>query len=88
MLVHNKLEHQDADIGGVRSAIQEQLDSLSFAGRLWQIFRAIISGALKDLREVFVCSVDTVMQTIDERVNEFFIRSLQLDAFTIRLEYD
>ncbi len=88
MLVHNKLEYQDADIGGIRSDIQEQLDSLSFAGRLWQIFRAIISEALKNSQETLVCSVDTVMQTIDERVNEFFIRSLQLDAFTLHLEYD
>jgi hypothetical protein len=30
--------------------MQDQLDSLSFAGRLWQIFRAIISGTLDDLQ--------------------------------------
>jgi SRSO17 transposase len=88
MLVHNKLEGQDSRIGGIRSQIQDQLDSLSFAGRLWQIFRAIISGALSDLQEVLGCSADTVMQTIDERVNEFFISSLQLDAFTMRLEHE
>lgn len=88
MLVHHKLEYQDADIGGIRANIQDQLDSLSFAGRLWQIFRSIISGALSDLQESLRCSVDTVMQTIDERVNEFFVRSLQLDAFTMQLEYD
>ena len=88
MLVHNKLEYQDARIADVRSNIQEQLDTLSFAAKLWQIFRAIISGALGDLRNVLGCPVDTVMQTIDERVNEFFVRSLQLDAFTLRLEYE
>jgi len=88
MLVHNKLEYQDARIADVRSNIQEQLDTLSFAGKLWQLFRAIISGALGDLRNVLGCPVDTVMKTIDERVNEFFVRSLQLDAFTLRLEYE
>jgi hypothetical protein len=85
ILVHNKLEYQHAHIGGIRSNIQDQLDSLSFAARLWQIFRAIISGALSDLQEVLGCSAGAVMQTIDERVNEFFTRSLQLDAFTCQL---
>jgi hypothetical protein len=84
----NKLEDQDSRIGGIRSQMQDQLDSLSFAGRLWQIFRAIISGTLDDLQATLGCSVDTVMLAIDERVHEFFIRSLQLDAFTMRLEYE
>ena len=41
MLVHNKLKDQESRIGEIRSQIQEQLDSLSFAGRLWQIFGSI-----------------------------------------------
>ncbi|RLJ17875.1 hypothetical protein DJ030_12780 [bacterium endosymbiont of Escarpia laminata] len=88
MLVHHKLEYQDARIGDIRSQIQEQLDSLSFAGRLWQLFRAIISGTLKELETTLGCSVDTVMLAIDKRIHEFFIRSLQLDVFTMRLEYE
>ena len=88
MLVHNKLEDQDCRIGELRSQIQDQMDTLSFAGRLWHIFRAINSGALGELRETLGCSAETVMQTIDERVNEFFVCSLQLDAFTMRLEYE
>ncbi len=88
MLAHNKLEDRDSRIGEFRSQIQDQMDTLSFAGRLWRIFRAIISGALGDLQETLGCSADTVMQTIDDRVNEFFVRSLQLDTFTMRLEYE
>ena len=88
MLVHNKLENQDARIGEIRSQIQDQLDSLSFAARLWQLFRAIISGTLNELQETPGCSAGTVMRAIDKRVHEFFIRSLQLDAFTMRLEYE
>jgi len=87
MLVHNKLEDQDARIGDIRSQVQEQLDALSFAGRLWQIFRAIISGTLSELQTTLSCSVGTVMLAIDQRVHEFFIRSLQLDTFTMQLEY-
>ncbi len=88
MLVHNKLEGQDDRIGDIRSRIQDQLDSLSFAGKLWQIFRAIISGTLNELQATLGFLVDDVMLAIDKRVIEFFIRSLQLDTFTMRLEYE
>jgi hypothetical protein len=88
MLAHYKLKEQDSCIGEIRSQIQEQLDSLSFAGRLWRIFRAIISGTLSELRRTLGCSVKTVMLAIDERVHEFFVHSLQLDSFTMRLAYN
>ena len=88
MLVNNKLEDQDAHVGEIRSQIQDQLDSLDFAGRLWQIFRAIISGALTELQATLCCSVDTVMLAVDKRIHEFFVRSLQLDTFTMQLEHE
>jgi len=88
MLMHNKLAGHESRIGDIRSTIQEQLDTLSFAGRLWQLFRSIISGALHELRKRLGCSKEFIMEMIDERVNTFFIRSLQLDAVTLRLEYE
>lgn len=88
MLVYNKLTHQDARIGDIRSEIQKQLDALSFAGQLWQLFRAIITGTLREIKKELGCSVKSVMDAIDQRVEEFFIRSLQLDAFTMNLEYE
>jgi hypothetical protein len=75
-------------LAGIRSNIQDQLDTLGFAGRLWQLFRTIIAGALSDLQEILGCSVEGVMQAIDERIKEFFVRSLQLDTFTMRSEYE
>jgi len=88
ILVHNKLEDENYRVGEIRSQIQEQLDSLNFAGRLWQIFRAIISGTLKELRKMLGCSVDTILLAIDKRIHEFFVSSLQLDTFTMKLEYE
>ncbi len=88
MLVHNKLAGHENRIGDIRADIQDQLDTLNFAGRLWHIFRSIISGALHDLGETLECSKETLMEMIDERVNTFFVRSLQLDAITLRLEYE
>ncbi len=88
MLVQQQFVDQAARIGDIRSQIQDQLDSLSFAGRLWQLFRAIISGTLNELKATLGCSADTLMLAIDQRIHEFFIHSLQLDAFTMRLEYE
>ncbi len=61
---------------------------LSFAGRLWQIFRSILSGALHALRKSLGCSRENIMEIIDEQIHTFFVRSLQLDAMTLRLEYE
>ena len=88
MLVQQQFVDQAARIGDIRSQIQDQLDSLSFAGRLWQLFRAIITDTLNELKATLGCSADTLMLAIDQRVHEFFIQSLQLDAFTMQLEYE
>lgn len=88
ILLHGTLKQQDVHIGAIRSEIQDQMNALSFGAKLWQLFRAIISDALSDLQHVLGCSADTVMRAVDERVKEFFTRSLQLDAFTMRLEYE
>jgi len=61
---------------------------LSFAGRLWQMFRAIISGSLQGLQKTQGLTVETIMQDIDQKVEDFFVQSLQLDAFTLQLEHD
>ena len=67
MLVHNKLEDQVARIGEIRSQIQDQLDSLSFAARLWQLFRAILSGTRNELQAVPGSSAGMIMRAIDRR---------------------
>ncbi len=88
MLVHTKLGGQEARVGDVRASIQNQLDTLSFAGQLWQIFRALISNSLHELQKVIGCEAGKVMQVIDRHVQEFFVQSLQLDVLTLQLEYN
>lgn len=88
MLVQAKIEGLEARVGDVRANIQEQLDTMHFASRLWQIFRAMISDTLHDLEKTLGCTVEGIMQFIDRRVNDFFVQSLQLDVFTLQLEYD
>ncbi len=88
MLMHNKLADNESRIGDIRSTIQEQLDTLNFAGHLWQIFRSIVSGVLHDVRGKLGSSKGAIMEMIDERGNTFFVHSLQLDALTLSLEYE
>ena len=88
MLVHAKLECESARIGEVRADIQDRLNALSFAGRLWHLFRAIISDTLDELGETFGCCAETLMTAFDDKVNLFFEQSLQLDVFTRLRQYD
>ena len=88
ILVHVKLEGEGARVGQIRERMKDQLNTLSFAGRLWQLFRALISGTLHGMEKKLGCSVEAIMQTIDDRIQDFFVQSLQLDTFTMRLEHD
>ena len=87
MLVHAKLECEGVRIGEIRAEIEDRLNALSFAGRLWPLFRAIISGTLDELGETLGCSVEALMMAIDDKMNLFFERSLQLDVFPMQLEF-
>jgi len=88
MLVHAKLDGEGAGVAGVRADIRDQLNLMSFAARLWQIFRAIISGTLDELGDTLGCSAQSLMKAFDEKVHRFFTQSLQLDVYTMRLEYE
>ena len=58
---------------------------ISFAGKLWQVFRAVITGALDELRAVLGDAVALVMETIDAHIQCLFTQVLQLDPKTLRL---
>lgn len=83
-----KIDQLSATAGQIRAQIQDQLDSLSFATQLWQIFRAIVSGTLKSLSHKLECSVSTIMRAIDAKIQEFFLTSLQLDDITMAREHE
>ena len=88
ILAHHKLADPELRVCDVRSNIQEYMDALSYASRIWHLFRDIINGTLKKLRNTLGCSTKLIMQAIDQDVKEFFVRSLQLDEFTMRLEFE
>ncbi|WP_419585473.1 hypothetical protein, partial [Thiolapillus sp.] len=59
---------------------------ISFAAKLWQVFRAVISGALDELKSVLGDMTEVVLETIDAHIQCLFVQVLQLDPKTLRLE--
>ena len=81
-----KQTHGADSIAGVRQAMCNNSIEISFAGKLWQVFRAVISGALDGLKAVMGDAVAIVMDAIDAHIECWFLQVLQLDARTLRLE--
>ena len=52
-----------------------------------RVFRVIISGTLDELGETPGYSAEALMTAIDDRMNLFFERSLQLDVMAMRFEF-
>jgi hypothetical protein len=87
LLAHNKLIDLSQRISDIRTDIQNQLRTLHDGERLWPLFRSMIAGTLQNFKEKIGDTIQIIMATIDERVNNFFRQSLQLDVFTMTLEH-
>jgi SRSO17 transposase len=88
LLVYAKNESENCRICDIRSQVSDQLTTLDYAKRLWILFRALISGALDNLNQGLKKSSRKIMDMIDVRVSEFFTQALQLDAFTLKMEFE
>jgi hypothetical protein len=70
--------------GEVRDKQSGKLQVLSFAGLLWELFRALIEGALDALVATLGQElVDIVMTAIDEAVDSFLTQALQMEPSQI-----
>ncbi|MFZ4539318.1 transposase [Propionivibrio sp.] len=81
-----KHQHNATDIAGIRQRITTNATNIDYASRLWQFFRALISGALDELKNLLGAAVDLVMKTIESHVQRFFVQALQLDPVQLRME--
>jgi SRSO17 transposase len=86
LLVIAKITHQASGIADIRKKISANAHQISFGVQLWQVFRAIIAGALEELKILLGDAVSLIMETIDSHVQRFFVQALQLDPHTLRLE--
>jgi SRSO17 transposase len=74
------------NIAQARQTLCSNSTDISFAGQLWQVFRAVMTGALDGLKTVLGNTVDMVMEAIDVHIQCWFLQVLQLDPKTLRLE--
>ena len=88
MFVHAMIEGEGARVGKVRERLKDQVNAPTFAGRLWQVFGAVISRTSRGMEKKCGRSVEALMQVIDQRIHDFLVQSLQLDTATMGLEYE
>ena len=86
MLVIAKSLHEANGIADMRQQITANATSIDYASRLWQVFRAVIAGALDEMTMLIEDMASEVMGAIERHVQSFFVQALQLDVRTLRLE--
>ena len=86
MLVIAKQTQGYENITQIRHSLGSNSADISYAGKLWQVFRAIITGALDELQGILGDTVTLVLETIEAHIQCFFVQALQLDPKTLRLE--
>jgi SRSO17 transposase len=86
LLVIAKQTQGFGSIAQARQTLCSNSTDISFADKLWQVFRAVICGALDGLKAILGDAVTMVMDAIDVHIECLFVQVLQLDARTLRLE--
>ena len=86
LLVIAKQTQDYENITQIRRSLCHNSANISFAAKLWQVFRAIITGALDDLKTILGDAVSLILETIEIHIQCFFVQVLQLDIKTLRLE--
>jgi len=86
LLMIARQKHDFHRLSDIRQTISTNVTEIDFAARLWQVFRALITGAMEELKQVLGDTVSLVMETIERHVQGFFVQALQLDPKTLRLE--
>ncbi|MCK5191919.1 MAG: hypothetical protein KAR12_17915 [Methylococcales bacterium] len=86
LLVIAKQTQGCENITQIRQSLCSNSTNISFAAKLWKVFRAIITGALDKLKTILGDAVTMVLETIETHIQCFFVQVLQLDPKTLRLE--
>ena len=87
MLLYAKRENEELRVCDIRAQMKDQLTTLDFAQRLWQLFRSLISGTIDAFRKRLGETAEMIMAAIDDRIEEFFAQALQLDVFMLEMEF-
>lgn len=86
LLLFARHEEGAARLSDSRNEMIKSLCTLDFATRLWGVFKALITGALNDLKPQYGESITDISAHIDRTVALFFEQVMQMDHLTLRLE--
>lgn len=86
LLVIAKQMYGAASVADMRQQLRANSTDINYAAKLWHVFRAVISGALDELKAVLGDAVTLVLETIEAHIHCWFTQVLQLDPKTLRLE--
>jgi hypothetical protein len=86
LLAIAKATHRASGIADIRKRMSGNAVQIGYAAQLWPVFRALISGALGELKNLLGEAATLVMETIEAHVQGYFVQALQLDPRTLRLE--
>ncbi len=88
VLIAHTMLTSGASFGTVRNKITKQLELPTFAGWLWELFKALIYGVLDSLRnEIATLTIELVKQKITSSITEFLDTALQLDHDCLENEH-
>jgi len=74
------LDKGNLKYGQVRDTVSKRIEMLTFAGMLWEIFRALICGVLKQFCDKIGAPVVAhIMDTIDDSIQAFLVEALQMN---------
>ena len=80
LLFEAMLRQGHLSYGEIRDRASGELQTLSYAGLLWQLFRALIEGALEGLlKELGAKIVHSILEAIDQTVENFLNHALQMN---------
>mgnify|MGYP005624541557 CR=1 FL=1 len=80
MLIADRMMTSGTAFGKIRNRITGQLEMLTFARLLWELFKALIHGALHSLKNVISNdTIDLIKNKICQTISEFLDKALQLD---------
>ena len=80
MLVAHRMLESGESFGAVRNKITKQLELLTFARLLWELFKALIYGVLDRLKnEIPESIIEMIKRKIATSITDFLDSALQLD---------
>ena len=80
MLLAHRMLVSGESFGAIRNKITKQLELLTFARLLWELFKVLIYGVLDSLKnEIPISTIELIKQKITTSITEFLEKALQLD---------